>query len=239
MFVFGAAFLAGDGDAEVLRAAVGDGDFPQPGRLGEDAAVGAVAAQHRRQRAVAAAFFIDDAFQQQIAAQAQAGSLQRRHAQPIRHTATLHIRRAAPINPPIDQFAAEGWIAPGLGRADRHDVDVTVQLERAAAACTAPAANDIRALSVRKAGRHISGMSSQFRIIRRPIINLKAELGVARGDQLLAGALLALQRRDAHELLQQLQRVVPQFFDGLLDGGTGVFHGNHPFTAPKVSAETK
>ncbi len=46
----------------------------------------------------------------------------------------LHVGRAAPVEPAVDDLAAERLLRPRAAVADRHDVDVRVERERAAAA---------------------------------------------------------------------------------------------------------
>jgi hypothetical protein len=62
----------------------------------------------------------------------------------------LHVRRSPPIEAPVDDRAAEGILRPRARIADRHDVDVRVERERAAAAGPGKPCHDQR---MRRKGR--------------------------------------------------------------------------------------
>ena len=175
VFVFDAAFFAGHGDAEELRAAIGDGQFVQAGRFGEDAGIGAVAAHDRSQGAVAAGFFVDHAFDDDIAAQFNAGGLQRHDAQYIADDAAFHIGAAAAVDLAVDEFAAPGSISPEFRRSERHDIEVAVEFQRPAAAAATVNADHIGAIGVGEARGHESRMGGQLVIVGRPAIDLETE----------------------------------------------------------------
>lgn len=80
------------------------------------AGIGAIAAQQRRQRAIASALFLGDGLEIDIGAGLVAGAAQRLHGEAHGGHTRLHVIGAAPVEPAILHRAAIGREVPHFGR---------------------------------------------------------------------------------------------------------------------------
>ena len=102
-------------------------------RLQHDRCVGQVSAPDQVQRTVAGVLLVDDAMEDDVTAQPNAGTRQEGECHDASHDAALHVRRAAAVHSIVFDFRAVRVFRPLAHRLDGHGVDVTVQDQRSAA----------------------------------------------------------------------------------------------------------
>ncbi len=123
---------AADDDAEPFESAFDREDL-EAGRFDDDGGVGAVAVLDGLGGAGTAGLFVDDAFEEDVAFEADTGALDRLDGGDHGGDTALHIDGAATPDLAVGDLGAEGWTGPGGGIATGDDVDVAVEDEGAAA----------------------------------------------------------------------------------------------------------
>jgi hypothetical protein len=135
------AALHGDpGHQRAARAEPGG----QAGRLGDDAAVRAQAAGGDRQRARAGRLLVGYRVDDQVAAQRHVECAQHLGREQHARDPALHVAGAAPVDPAGTDVGRERRARPTIDRLGRHDVDMTVEQERATAAGTGGRRHQLR-----------------------------------------------------------------------------------------------
>jgi hypothetical protein len=178
---------------------------------------------------VAAALLLDHRRDDQVAATLDADLGHGRGGDQHGGQAALHVAGAATPHSAVGDGGRERVVAPGLGPVDRHDVDVAVQVERAAAAAAGEPADDRAAAVVRQvriAGRGVG--EGRLGVRLDP---LHGQPGGAQMllDDGLGGLLVTEQRGTADELGSELDELFAAPSDG---GAEGVGRGHGATVRP-------
>ena len=174
-------------------------------RLGEDRGVGRVPGQHARERAVAGALLLDHRLELDLCARGEAEALEAAHRADHRRQPRLHVARAAPVHPLAVDARVVGLPAPqrdGL-RADHVDVPVEDQGAPVGGPGRLPVGEHVDLLGYVPAERRAGGMAFERGGVERHVERLEAERAEGAAHDLLAGRLLAEERRRGDERGQQ------------------------------------
>ena len=162
--------LALDLDAEVHEPALRRAQ-PELARLERDRHVVRGRALDDLARAVADDLLVADDVEDDVAARPEP-LLERNLGRPHRRgEAALHVRRAAPVEAPVDDIAAERLLRPRAAVADGNDVHVRVERERATASGTGQPGDDQRMRRERRRRADV------------PAVELEPEVGEEVADE--------------------------------------------------------
>ena len=233
--------MAGDLDLEPHHADLRDGERAAR-RFGDQRRLGAIAALQAGQRTVARALLLDhrlliDIGRRRVAQRAQ--SAQRKHVQ---DQPGLHVARAATVHPAILHIGIVGIARPHLVRPFRHDVDMSVQDQRAALGIgRPPGADHVPGIVVILAVRRVTRQVLQIVDLDLPAIDAEPVLLEEAGHHVLRRRLLEPRRWNAHEIDQHLGLIVERLVDGIHDLGFygGIEHGLLPTNALAETSKKK
>jgi hypothetical protein len=167
------------------------------GRLGDQAAVGAVAALDGRQRANPGALLLDHRLEVNPRGRTQAGVADRVERIERGDGAGLHVGGAAAVQPAVPHFRRERRRTPHFERPRRHHVAMALQDQRAAAARRRagdrrrrPVGADHRA-GLGEIGLHRPEVAQPLQALQidRPVVDLVAARPQQVAEHVLAGRL--------------------------------------------------
>ncbi len=191
----------------------------------DDHGIGAVAAQQRRQGAVAGAFLFDHRLEIDGGPR---GIARRAHGivgVQIGNQPGLHVGRAATVHPAVDDGRVPRRAAPHVDRSGRHHVDVSVQDERAAGLLFGTiGAHHVEGVFVRHGHRAEAGMRLDVAHVDLPAVHGEAARAHRFEQEVLRRVFLFAQRRKAHQILGEGELGVEPGIDGLQDAA-GLFFG--------------
>jgi len=197
---------AADPESEGECASLG-WDQPKPRRFQHVGGVRPVATICHGKGADATVLLADHTLHDQATAQRQPALLQGRRSADADRETRLHVARAAAVETPGLNVGRPGGGMPGLAVADGDHIDMTVEDQRALPRLTEQAGHQhgLGALDLHS-GKARMGLEPAH--VGLEAVDLEAGLLERQGDEVLHGALVARHRRDAHEILRQLDAAV-------------------------------
>src|SRR5439155_3499048 len=153
--------------------------------------------------AYAAVLLAHDAFHDETPAQRQSALLEGRGGADAYCEPRLHVARAAAVQTPGLNVGRPGGGMPGLAVADRDDIDMTVEDQRALARLTEQAGHQ-HGLGALHLHSRKAGMGLEPAHVGLEPVDPEAGLLERQRDEVLHGTLVARHRWDADEILGQL-----------------------------------
>src|SRR5262249_11529396 len=125
----------------------------------------------------------------------------------------LHVGRATPVDAAILDLGRPGVVAPSFSAADRDDVGMSVQEQRAPSARALQDRNDVRPSLVASVDRYLWGMFLQLLPVRFPHVDVEAELLHVVGKKLLDPGFVPGDAGDGNHVLEKGDGLLPTGID--------------------------